>query len=48
MALTLAAKISGEQITKILQLIDAGFPKKADPKLLESLKKKWSALFEKI
>lgn len=55
MALTLAAKIAGEQIAKTLQLgieydpeppFDVGSPEKADPALLEILRKKMVALFE--
>lgn len=55
MALLLAAKISGENIAKSLQLgieydpqppFDSGSPEKADPKLLEILRKKMVALFE--
>ncbi|SRR5579883_518585 len=55
MALTLAAKISGENIAKLLQLgieydpeppFDSGSPKKADPQLLEMLRKKMVASFE--
>lgn len=55
MALTLAAKISGENVAKALQLgieydpeppFDVGSPKKASPELLESLRKKMIALFE--
>lgn len=55
MALTLAAKISGERIAKTLQLgvgydpeppFDSGSPEKADPKLLESLRKRMVTLFE--
>ncbi|WP_304985165.1 hypothetical protein [Coxiella-like endosymbiont] len=49
MALTLAAKISGEQITKTLQLdigynpeppFYAGSPKKADPELIRITEEK--------
>jgi len=55
MALTLAAKISGERVAKALQLgieydpeppFDAGSPKKADPELLAYLREKMVALFE--
>jgi len=55
MALTLAAKISGDNVAKALQLgieydpeppFDVGSPKKADPMLLESLRKKMLASFE--
>lgn len=55
MALTLAAKISGERIAKTLQLgieydpeppFNSGSPEKADPELLEYLRKKMIALFE--
>jgi len=55
MALTLAAKISGEHVAKSLQLgieydpeppFDVGSPEKADPELLESLRKKMVKLFE--
>jgi transcriptional regulator GlxA family with amidase domain len=55
MALTLAAKISGERIAKSLQLgieydpeppFDSGSPKKADPELLESLRQRMIKLFE--
>lgn len=55
MALTLAAKISGEQVAKALQLgieydpeppFDTGSPEKADPKLLESLRNTMVTLFE--
>jgi len=55
MALTLAAKISGEHVAKTLQLgieydpeppFDTGSPEKADPELLESLRKRMVALFE--
>lgn len=56
MALTLAAKISGENVAKALQLgieydpeppFDSGSPKKADSKLLESLREKMMVSFEK-
>jgi transcriptional regulator GlxA family with amidase domain len=55
MALTLAAKISGENVAKTLQLgieydpeppFDAGSPEKADPELREALRKRMIALFE--
>lgn len=55
MALTLAAKISGEQVAKTLQLgieydpeppFNSGSPKKADPELLENLRKRMVTLFE--
>lgn len=55
MALALAAKVSGESIAKSLQLgieydpeppFDSGSLKKADPKLIKSLRKKMVALFE--
>jgi len=55
MALTLAAKISGETVAKSLQLaleydpeppFDSGSPKKADPILLENLRKKMLAVFD--
>lgn len=55
LALTLAAKISGERVAKSLQLgieydpeppFDAGSPKKAAPELLEELQKRMIALFE--
>ncbi len=56
MALTIAAKISGEHVAKTLQLgieydpeppFDSGSPEKADPELLESLRKRMVRLFEK-
>jgi len=56
MALLLAAKISGETVAKTIQLgieydpeppFDSGSPGKADPKLLESLRKRMLELFEK-
>lgn len=55
MALTLAAKISGESVAKALQLgieydpkppFDAGSPQKIDPALLEPLRKRLVNLFE--
>ncbi len=55
MALTLAAKISGEQVAKALQLgieydpappFDVGSPEKADPKLLKNLRERMVARFE--
>lgn len=55
MALTLAAKISGERVAKSLQLgikydpeppFDTGSPKKVGPELSESLRKRMVALFE--
>lgn len=55
MALILAAKISGEQVAKSLQLgieydpqppFDSGSPEKADPNLLDSLRKRMVKLFE--
>lgn len=55
MALTIAAKISGEHVAKTLQLgieydpeppFDSGSPEKADPELLESLRKRMVRLFE--
>jgi transcriptional regulator GlxA family with amidase domain len=55
MALTLAAKISGEHVAKALQLgieydpeppFNSGSPEKADPELLESLRKRMVTLFE--
>lgn len=55
MALTLAAKISGEHVAKILQLgieydpeppFNSGSPEKADPELLENLRKRMVTLFE--
>lgn len=55
MALTLAAKISGEYVAKTLQLgieydpeppFDSGSPHKADPELLENLRKRMDTLFE--
>jgi len=56
MALTLAAKTSGERVAKSLQLgieydpeppFDSGSPKKADSELLESLREKMIHFFEK-
>ena len=55
MALTLAAKISGEHVAKNLQLgieydpeppFNSGSPEKADPELLENLRKRMVILFE--
>jgi len=55
MALRLAAKIAGERIAQTLQLgieydpeppYDTGSPQKADPELLESLRKRMIASFE--
>jgi transcriptional regulator GlxA family with amidase domain len=55
MALTLSAKISGEQVAKTLQLgieydpeppFNCGSPEKADPELLEKLRKKLILGFE--
>lgn len=55
MALTLAAKISGEHIAKTLELgieydpelpFNSGSPEKAEPELLENLRKRMVALFE--
>ncbi len=55
MALTLAAKISGERVAQSLQLgieydpeppFDSGSPKKADPELRESLRQRMIKLFE--
>ena len=55
MALTLAAKLSGERVAKGLQLameydpdppFSCGSPDKADPELLEALKGKMVASFE--
>lgn len=57
MALILAAKIAGPQVAQTLQLgieydpeppFDTGSPKKADPKILDALLARMSALFEKI
>lgn len=57
MALTLAAKISGEHIAKALQLgieydpkppFDSGSPEKADPILLKTLREKMTKSFEAI
>lgn len=55
MALTLAAKISGENVAKTLQLsieydpappFDSGSPEKADPKILNALRKRMVTSFE--
>jgi transcriptional regulator GlxA family with amidase domain len=55
MALRLAAKVAGERVAQTLQLgieydpeppYEAGSPKKADPELLESLRKRMVASFE--
>lgn len=56
MALLLAAKISGEQTAKSLQLgieydpeppFDAGSPEKSDPEIVKSLRKRLDSVFEK-
>ncbi len=56
MALMLAAKLSGERVAQTLQLaieydpqppFDAGSPKKADPELVEALRKRMCASFER-
>lgn len=56
MALMLAAKLSGERVAKALQLgieydpeppFDGGSPEKAEPEIMESLRKKMVSLFEK-
>lgn len=55
MALTLAKKISGEQVAKTIQLgieydpeppFNSGSPKNADPELLKNLKERMTTLFE--
>lgn len=55
MALTLAAKISGEHVAKTLQLgieydpeppFNSGSPEKAEPELLENLRKRMVTVFE--
>lgn len=55
MALTLAAKISGEYVAKTLQLgieydpeppFNSGSPEKAEPELVENLRKRMVTLFE--
>jgi transcriptional regulator GlxA family with amidase domain len=57
MALTLAAKISGERVAKTLQLgieydpqppFDVGSSEKADPEIRDPLRKRMVELFEKI
>lgn len=55
MALTLIAKVAGEQVAKTLQLaieydpappFNSGSPKKADPELLKRLQERMTAVFE--